>query len=391
MTLLAAAGPAGRVSSALAVLLTAVTVAAGGAVWLVRNRPESIAPPERPRRVTPVLQREGDGSERLAISPDGRTAACLDSDGWFHLYRSDGSLALRRQFRGALLMDVADGGRRAILGGTGRGGWWVRIVDSRGNTIWRQTGGGSVKGVAITPDGTSAFATVEGSRMYVFDVRDSPRWRRIRTDIPPGPIRYSPVADALLTETDEPSGFGMVGLDGRKRWWVRRGPGRLWLDTAAQGALVLATFEEPGVHPRAGFALYTAMGRRLCEVSLEGLEPRAAVSADGSRVALSYRRKLVSGEKWVMERRVGMWTARGRRLWEVGGLFFKPVLAGLVENPAGVVVAEDYTLLSALDEGGRLAWRGPALRQPLVYLVHDESWRLAWARYRDGSLDLWSL
>ncbi len=386
-----ARGAAGRVSAAMVVLLAAAAATAGGGVWFIRSRPDSIAPPERPRRVVPVLQREGDGSERLAISPDGRLAACLDAEGWFHLYRSDGSLALRRQFRGAFLMDVYDGGRRSVLAGTGRSGWWVRIIDGRGETVWRQTGAGQVRGVAISPDGNSAFAAVEGGRLYVFDLSGSPRWRRIRTDIQPGPIRYSPVADGLLTETADPPGFGMIGLDGRRRWWHRREPGRFWLETAAQGALVLTVFEQPGVRPRSGFELYTAMGRRLCSVSLEGLEPRAAVSADGGRVALSYRRKLTSGDRQVMERRVGMWTARGTRLWEVGGLFFKPVLAGLVEEPPGVVVAEDYSLLSALDAGGRLAWRGPALREPLVYLVHDEAWRLAWARFRDGSLEVWSL
>lgn len=386
-----AGGSAGRVSSALAVLVAAALVTAVAGGFVLRLRPEAIAPPERPRRVVPVLQREGDGSERLAVSPDGRAAACLDSGGRLHVYRPDGTLALSRRYRGAFLVDLADGGRRAILGGSGRSGWWVRIVDARGNTVWRQTGAGAVRGVAITPDGASAFAAVDGARIYVFDLSRSPRWRRVRADFQPGPIRYNPVADALLTETGDPPGFGMLGMDGRKRWWIRRGAGRLWLDTGAQGSLILAAFEEPGIRPRAGFALYTAMGRRLCTVSLEGFEPRAAVSADGSRVALSYRRKLVSGEKRVMERRVGVWTPRGRRVWEVGGLFFKPVLAGLVEDPRGVVVAEEYTLLSALDAGGRLAWRGPALRDPLVYLVHDESWKLAWARFRDGSLELWSL
>lgn len=56
-----------------------------------------------------------------------------------------------------------------------------------------------------------------------------------------------------------------------------------------------------------------------------------------------------------------------------------------------MLIAENYSLLSALDRNGRLAWRGPALRSDLVRLTHDEGWRLGWADYEDGSFELWRL
>lgn len=80
-----AGGPAGRVSSALAVLVAAALVTAVAGGFVLRLRPEAIAPPERPRRVVPVLQREGDGSERLAVSPDGKRLIPTDSKGWSDL------------------------------------------------------------------------------------------------------------------------------------------------------------------------------------------------------------------------------------------------------------------------------------------------------------------
>ena len=72
-------------------------------------------------------------------------------------------------------------------------------------------------------------------------------------------------------------------------------------------------------------------------------------------------------------------------------MFFRPVLQGLTGDPLGVLVAEDYKLLSGLDNTGRLAWRGPELQASLRDLVHDESWRLAWAQYTNGRLELWKL
>lgn len=346
---------------------------------------------KRPKRLHSVHVRQASEVLEMDVAPDGRGAACLDTDGVLHVFKPDGNEVLRRSFPGAVSFCLAEGADRVIIAGKQRKSWWIRIVDDRGNTIWRQTERYEVLGVSISPSGNTAFASLRGARMLVFDLHGSPKWRRIRTDLNLSKITYCPVADALLTVTSNPPGFAMVALDGHTRWWKDRPPGWFRLKAASEGSLLLTTIEHPSPEGRFEFAAYSASGQRLFEQQVTGYEPRVAASSDGTRIALSYRRKLERKGRSVMERRVGLWTTDGVRLWEMGGLFFRPVLVGMVENPLGVVVAEDYTLLSALDSSGRLAWRGPSLGGRLERIVHDPGWSLAWAQLRDGSLNLWSL
>ncbi len=346
---------------------------------------------ERPRRVDVVLELDGVKASLTAISPDAKAAAILDSDGNLRAYDAAGTEKLWVKAQGAQMMAIANEGHRIITAGIERKTWWVKILNSHGSILWRQRLDGEVIGMAIAPDGRSAFVSTTGLRMYVFDLSTSPKWRRVHTDKNLESLEYNTIMDALIARTSDPSGFGLFDISGAQRWWIAQPSGMFTMEPCAQDGLILTTLAHLTPTPHFEIALYSAVGRRLLWQKVDGYEPRAAVSANGKLLAMSYRRKLAHKRASVMERRIALWTASGDRLWEEGGLFFKPVLIAVAEQPDGVIVAEDYSLLSALNKFGRLAWRGPALGSGLVRLEHDQNWELAWARFRNGEVELWRL
>lgn len=325
------------------------------------------------------------------VAPDGEAAAIMDKRGRLEVFASDGGELLSQQYPGARHMALSGSAKRIVLAGRGRGSWWLRVIDRKGHTLWRQSVQGRVQSLAIRPDGDTAFAVTNGARMYVLDVRDRPAWRRVKTKHTLTSVQYANSADALFGVTVSPEGYGMVNADGSERWWRPRPAGPFGADLTLDGSMVLVTQASIAPSAQVQVALFTSEGRQVFSRQAPGYELRAAISSDGQYVSVSYRRKLVGKRRSVMERRIALWTGTGQTVWEQGGLFFKPVLAGMTERPLGVLVAEDYSLLSALNRQGNLAWRGPALRSNLVGMEHDEGWRLGWACYKDGGVELWRM
>lgn len=351
----------------------------------------SSAPDPQPSRISITYTSKPAGLQQLAIAPDAKAAGFLDEKDRLHIVQPGGREALVYEERGARMVALSNSAERCILAETQRTGWAIRIITISGETLWRQSLSGEVLDVEITPDGKSAFVSTEGQRMYVLDLSDSPKWRRVPTDYTLRQISYNAVADALLVQTRRPMGFGVCTLEGTMRWWKPQGIGKFHIFAGAQGGVIVTLLEHLSPQPGVEVSAYNAAGKRMLSRAIQGYDARAAVSADGKRIAVSFRRKLTHGDKSVMERRIALWGVDGRTVWEQGGLFFKPVLEGLTSDPFGVLVAEDYTLLSAIDRTGKLAWRGPELPGRVMGLTHDENWRLAWAQYTDGSLELWRL
>lgn len=371
----------------------AALVMAGAAGWLAMAVAPSISAmvevEDKPRRFELVSSLPEAEPVGLAVSPDGRAAASILKDGELVVIDEEGRQRVRRQMDGAQFLAISEDARWMAVGGKTGASWWVRILDSEGEQVWRQNVQGELTALVMAPGGGSAYALMDNLRMYAFDVGERTRWRRLKMDYVARTAYYSEGADAILIATSDPRGYGVVDVDGRTRWWRPSPPGQFQLKSAARGQLIVALTNTLTPKAEIIFQALSPSGRILFDRRFDGFEPRVAVSADGQRFALSYRRKLTHQDKSVWERRVNVWDAEGNRLWEQGGLFYKPVLVGVVQNPFGVVVAEDFTLLSSLDAYGRLAWRGPSLESRIVRLEGDESWRLAWAVLENGTLEVW--
>lgn len=376
-----------RVVRARAVLLAVTGFLISPALSGCGHHPSTSKP--QPSRISVLYTSAAPDVQQLMVAPDGQAAGYLDKGGTVHLFQADGRQALQYEEKGAAFAALSNSAERCVLAQKLRRGWAIKIITLQGETVWRQTMSDTLLDVAITPDGQSAFATTDGQRMYVIDLSSSPRWRRIRTDYTLSRLRYDPVAGALLVQTTQPMGFGMCTPEGKIRWWQPQRIGKFHLSFGAEGAVILTVLEHLSPRPGVNVTAYNAAGRQLFTRSIEGYDPRAAISADGKAIAVSFRRKLAHKDKSVMERRVALWDISGRTVWEQGGLFFKPVLQGLTDSPFGVLLAEDYTLLSAVDGKGRLAWRGPELPGRIVGLTHDDAWKIAWAQYTNGTLELW--
>lgn len=346
---------------------------------------------DKPRRIESVRTLPDAEPVNLAVSPDGRAAACILKDGVLLVFDEGGMQRLRKELEGAQFVSVSEDARWLAVGGKTRASWWVRILDSEGEQVWRQNVQGELTALVVAPGGESAFALMDNRRLYVFDVGERTRWRRLKMDYVARTAHYSQGADALLIETSDPRGYGVVDVDGRTRWWRPAPPGQFELRSAARGRLIIALTNTLTPKAEIIFQTLSPSGRILFDRRFDGFEPRVAVASDGERFAISYRRKLKHKEKSVWERRISLWDSGGNRLWEQGGLFYKPVLMGALQNPFGVLVAEDFTLLSSLDGYGGLAWRGPSLGARIVRLESDENWRLAWAVFENGNVEVWKL
>lgn len=373
----------------------ALLLLAGSAGWLAMAVAPSVSSmvevEDKPRRIESVRTLPDAEPVDLAISPDGRAAACILKGGVLLVFDEEGRQRVRKEYEGAQFVSVSEDARWMAVGGKTRDSWWVRILDSEGEQVWRQIVQGELTALVMAPGGGSAYALMDNLRMYVFDVGERTRWRRIKTDYVARSAQYSEGADALLIETSEPRGYGVVDVDGRTRWWRPAPPGQFELKSAARGQLIVALTNTLTPKAEIVFQTLSPSGRILFDRRFDGFEPRVAVASDGQQLAISYRRKLTHQEKSVWERRISLWDSGGNRLWEQGGLFYKPVLIGALHKPFGTLVAEDSTLLSSLDGYGRLAWRGPSLESRIVRLESDENWRLAWAVFENGSAEMWKL
>ncbi len=160
---------------------------------------------DRPFRTPPFVASEDQFPPGLAISPDGRTFAVSQSDGFVTL-RDAESLALRGRFRAlrgyATAVDFSPDGRLLVV--TGKGGqltlWDARSLEPRGELEGLPS---ASQAVAFSPDGRFVAAAEagiaeegEGSRapqwsVLLWDVRRRTAPRKL-SSLSSGSIAFSP-------------------------------------------------------------------------------------------------------------------------------------------------------------------------------------------------------
>ncbi|MDQ2799335.1 MAG: WD40 repeat domain-containing protein, partial [Armatimonadota bacterium] len=173
--------------------------------------------------------------------------------------------------------------------------------------------------------------------------------------------------DAFLTVgTWDNSGVSCFALSGASRWLYPVSPdrrqaltNRLFATSVSQnGHSVLAVSYANARQGDATLALWRSDGTGTPswtqELGSDAFFPKAAVSADGSRVAVSYLRVITRGDQSLAEHRLRLLDSSGNVLWEKGGLLFSPSLVGLAPDGKRITISDGQNTLYTLNDEGRI-------------------------------------
>lgn len=171
-----------------------------------------------------------------------------------------------------------------------------------------------------------------------------------------------------LVGTWEDTGIGLWGLDGTSRWLRREDQADRTYDVrlSADGSVAVAVSSRGVHHVDARLHVWNAhTGQLLWSQDLKACDPRVAVNANGSVIAISYERDIDGDGTFndSAERRLLLFDRVGHRAFpEKGGLFFAPQLVALSADGQRVTVRDDSGMLWTLDNKGRILSR---VRLPL--------------------------
>lgn len=214
-----------------------------------------------------------------------------------------------------------DGVYAAVL--TGRRGLYLYTMKDRKLRDWKLDGLGT--SAAFAPD--DAFLTVgtwDNSGVSCFALSGTPLWL-----YPTSPDRRQALTNRLFATSVSQNGRSVLALS---------------YANARQGDATLALWRSDG----AGTPLWTQ------DLGSDAFFPKAVLSADGARVAVSYLRVITRGDQSLAEHRLRLLDSRGNVLWEKGGLLFSPSLIALAPDGKRLTVSDSRNTLYTLNDEGRI-------------------------------------
>jgi len=291
----------------------------------------------------------------LAITPDAKYAAVIGRDGSLSYYDANGGLLWRMDGQGATSLAMSDDGQTIVtyttLNPALRG---IRIIGGDGRVRWTQTVAGCVWSAAVSRDGATAVVGTGNRRVYVYSLGGRKlRYRRRLLPGIPMSLALTPDGQAIAAGMWQESGVGMYTLKGKELW---RAKGKIDLQYTAHlsrnGRYVLGRGDTNRPSSDVTLALWQADGLRRWQKRLKVGDVRAALSADATVVAASYRETIGRPGKRFSERRLALFNRSGKRLWEKGGMFSKPELMALLPGNR-ILASSENKMLYLLDASGR--------------------------------------
>ncbi len=296
-------------------------------------------------------------------------------------------------------MDVAEGGATITwvdLKGS------VRRLNARGRTLWQTPPFPGVNRVAAAPSGTVLAYSHLNPAASTLRILSSPRpletkvqgaiWNVAVSDqgdravvgtgerwvyILPLPVnvkKWNPeklprwraegIPDSLALTTQEPlalagtwqeAGVSAWSLDGTPRWnHEEQDPARLYtVDFSADGKTAIGVSAKGPREAHARVHVWNAeTGRLLWQKNLDGFHPKALTSEDGRLVAVTYVKTLSYRTGSAMQRKLALFDAQGRLLWEKGVLYFSPELVAFSAGGDRLTVTDGASTLYTLDARG---------------------------------------
>ena len=241
----------------------------------------------------------------------------------------------------------------------------VRILDANegANRSALAPVDGAIWSVEVTADGRLAAVGTGSSSLYFIPVRTDAAWPGVAT-------KMSGIPDTLAVASKEPllfagtwmdTGISVWGMDRLPRWRRRdRESDRMQaVCLSADGGTAVSASGIGAMRREARLDVWNARtGKLLWIENLDGFAPKAAVSADGQFIAVSYRQAAGGGGAGGAAQKIALFDRAGKRLFgDKGGHFFAPELVCLSADGVRLTVSDNEGNLWTLDRQGRTVSR----------------------------------
>jgi len=290
----------------------------------------------------------------LSASPDGTFFSVVAPNGEITSYDLKGSLIWRKIFKNVTHVTIGRGGKSLIAFAKGDDKHRrVYLLNRNGRLIWRFAPRVAVVCADVSEAGRrGAFGTRDGYVYLCSFTRERPRFRRWRLPGTPASLSFSPDGEQLIVGLRNKGGVGAYTLRGQPTWLAEGDPKKTYVARyCATGKYVLyhgCSADGNSSH----LGILTPTGELIWSSELGGKDAKAAISYPGDYVAYGFSHEVAHKSRIASERFVRLYSLSGKRLWEQGGMLFKPFLVSL--TPSGRTLVHDgKKSLAILNTTGR--------------------------------------
>jgi len=335
-------------------------------------------------------QRKVNQPQSLTISPGAQFFGGADKDGTVRLYDDRGKVLWTKRVEGATDVLIARNGQSILvysrLNPVHR---TVRFFRRDGRELWEHEVEGSVWAGAVTPDGQYAAVTTGEKFVYLYTPHPTnPSFRRWRLQGIGHCLTFTPDSKSLVAGTWQDSTIARYELDGSPKWILGQESERQYeLQTSGDGKHILGVRPSTQHTPLAEICLWDSAGKGIWRKTLEGFDVAARISPQSKYVAVSYATILSHKNTEIIERKVAVYSADGKLVWEKGGLFFGPRLVALSPTGDSVIVSDGNRSLYNIDRRGRILSK-QTFKSTIKTAVSSEDGRRILLYCQDGWLYL---
>lgn len=290
----------------------------------------------------------------IRSSPDGTSFVAITPSGEVTCYSLGGGIAWRKRLPGVTDVIVGHGGAYLLAFAHGSPKRQrAYMLDHAGRLVRRSTPLANVTCADLARNQPMAAIGTSSGHMHVFSpTRRGMRYRRWRLPGKPVSVSFGPRGEQLIVGLKDRGGVGAYTPRGQSMWFAEGEPGKAYRARfCATGAYVLFRgFVWGGDSNHLG--VLTPDGKLVWSLRTPGLNAVCAISYPGDYVAFGFGRTIEHASRSKSQRFVRLYSLSGRRLWEKGGMLFRPNLLTL--TPSGLsVVSDSERSLAVLDTSGR--------------------------------------
>ena len=276
---------------------------------------------------------------------------------------------------------------------------------------------GAIWSVGLTPDGTKAVVGTGAALLYLFPLQQKNVFAGTPVTLPgiPESLDVASATSPKNMNTTKPNniaaplavmgtwqdgGVCAWGLDQTPKWRHDEATSDYSYSVmvSEDGSTVVATAARGPYHTEARLHAWDAhTGRLLFIEDLHGSCPKAAVSGNGQKIAVTYHHTLPGNAPDAQngdtpDRKLMLFDRTGQRLFEEkGGVFFAPELVGLSKDGTRLLVRDPQGTIWTLDSQGRTVARltAPDKSGELRRVIPTRDGNFLLTYRGDGSLTLY--